>query len=279
MKFYDYFSIGEEDSKLCVIAGPCQIENQEHANMMCKKLMDICNDVGVNFVYKSSFDKANRTSWESKRGVGMIKGVEILKHLQYAYGIPILTDVHEVDQVKYLALHIDIIQIPAFLSRQTDLLVEVGEYFRYVNIKKAQFTAPSDIIHAVEKITTQKNKIRATQKAKIMITERGTCFGHNDLVVDMRGFPIMKEFGYPVIFDGTHSVQQPGGSTTKGNREMVPYLTRAALATGCVDGVFLEVHQDPDNAPSDGPNMIRLSEFEIQIREYKAIYDLTKNYK
>ena len=259
---------------LCVIAGPCQIENKKHTAMMAVALKDICQDLGVNFIYKSSFDKANRTSINTKRGIGIHDGLQILAEIKSELDIPVLTDIHHPSHAgvcQYFG--IDVVQIPAFLSRQTDLLVAAGETGAVVNIKKGQFMAPGDITRAAEKVASTGNE-------KILLCERGVTHGYNNLVVDMRSLPIMERTGYPVVFDCTHSVQQPGGMGTSsgGDRSMVPYLARAAVATGSVNAVFIETHEDPDSAPSDGPNMIPLDNMYVLIAQLKQLHRLVAEY-
>lgn len=237
-----------------LIAGPCQIESQDHTDMMAGTLKEICQYAGVNLIYKSSFDKANRSSVNTKRGVGIDKGLQILNGVKHKFGLPILTDIHETYQANEVAAAgVDVLQIPAFLCRQTDLLLAAGKTGCAINVKKGQFLAPHDMKNVAAKIASTGNE-------RVMLCERGYTHGYNNLVVDMRSLPIMASTGYPVVFDATHSVQQPGGmgTTSGGDREMVPYLARAAVATGCVAGVFMEVHEAPDRAPSDGPNMIKL---------------------
>jgi len=251
---------------LVLIAGPCQIESKLHAIELASAINNICNKVGIRLIYKSSFDKANRSSITTSRGVGIEKGLQILNSVKHTFGIPILTDIHETWQAELVAsAGIDVIQIPAFLCRQTDLLLAAGETGKVINVKKGQFLAPHDMKNVVEKIVSTGNE-------KIMLCERGYTHGYNNLVVDMRSLPIMARTGYPVVFDATHSVQQPGGMGTKsgGDREMVPSLARAAVATGSVAAVFMEVHENPDSAPSDGPNMIKLDDLE------KILTDLIK---
>lgn len=252
----EYNMKGLFGEKLLLIAGPCVIESEEHVMMMAGELKDISGRVGVKLVFKASFDKANRTSVTSYRGPGLKQGLEILNRVKQKHDLPVLADVHEVNQVEEAAQVLDIIQIPAFLSRQTDLIVAAGQTGKIVNIKKAQFSAPEDMKNVIEKVHSTGNK-------QVCLTERGASFGYNRLIVDMRSLPIMRSFGVPVIFDGTHSVQEPGGlgKTTGGDRRFVPYLCRAAVATG-VDGLFLEVHDNPDCAKSDGPNMLRLADLE-----------------
>jgi 2-dehydro-3-deoxyphosphooctonate aldolase (KDO 8-P synthase) len=267
------FAIGT-GQPLCVIAGPCQIQSLEHALMMATALKKLCGELGVNFIYKSSFDKANRTSITTQRGVGITEGCEILYEVQSQLKVPVLTDIHlpsHADRCQFWG--IDMIQIPAFLSRQTDLLIAAGESGAAVNIKKGQFMAPNDISRAAEKVASTGNK-------RILLCERGVTHGYNNLVVDMRSLPIMARTGYPVVFDCTHSVQQPGGLGTSsgGDRGMVPYLARAAVATGSVNAVFIETHEDPDSAPSDGPNMIPLNKMYELIAQLKQLHRLVAEY-
>ena len=241
---------------LALIAGPCVLESRAHAFDMAGALKEITARRGVGFVYKTSFDKANRTSAKSARGVGLDKALEVFTDLRDSLGVPVLTDVHEPDQCAPIAEVVDILQIPAFLCRQTDLLVAAAKTGRVVNVKKGQFLAPWDMANVVDKITGAGNP-------NVLVTERGVSFGYNTLVSDMRALPVLAKTGAPVIFDATHSVQQPGGkgSSSGGEREFVPVLARAAVAVG-VAGVFIETHQDPDRAPSDGPNMLPLKEME-----------------
>ncbi len=255
---------------LAVIAGPCQIETVQHAVMMATALRDICARFHVGFVYKSSFDKANRTSGNTARGVGLEDGIDILEIVKQRVGVPVITDVHEPDQCLRAATVVDALQIPAFLCRQTDLLRAAGKTGLPINVKKGQFLAPWDMMHVVDKITE-------TGNANVLVTERGTSFGYNTLVSDMRSLPIMRGIGAPVIFDATHSVQQPGGqgSCSGGQREFVATLASAAVAVG-VAGVFLEVHQDPDRAPSDGPNMLTLEAFEALLPRLCAFDHIAK---
>ena len=240
------------DNPLLLIAGPCQVEGPDHALMCAEALAGIAADAGMGFVYKSSYDKANRTSAGSARGVGMDEGLRIFQQVKDAIGCPVLTDVHLPDQCAPVAEVVDVLQIPAFLCRQTDLVVAAAMTGAVVNIKKGQFLAPWDMEHVAAKVTGAGNE-------RVMLTERGTSFGYNTLVSDMRALPQMAALGHPVIFDATHSVQQPGGlgGSSGGQREFVPVLARAAIAVG-VNGLFMESHQDPDNAPSDGPNMVPL---------------------
>ncbi|HEY5048768.1 MAG TPA: 3-deoxy-8-phosphooctulonate synthase [Rhizomicrobium sp.] len=238
--------------KLAIIAGPCQLESRAHALEMASALKEIAAKAGVGLIYKTSFDKANRTSARTERGMGLERALPIFAEIRESLGVPVLTDVHEREQCVLLAQAVDVLQIPAFLCRQTDLLVEAAKTGRVVNVKKGQFLAPWDMKNVIGKITGAGNP-------NVLVTERGASFGYNTLVSDFRVLPIMARFGAPVVFDATHSVQQPGGQgeTSGGEREMVPYLARAAVAVGCA-AVFMETHQDPDHAPSDGPTMLRL---------------------
>jgi len=240
------------DHPLLLIAGPCQIEGLDHALSCASRLADITAAVGMGFVYKSSFDKANRTSANAARGVGMDEGLAIMAQVRAEFGCPVLSDVHLPEQCAPAAEALDVLQIPAFLCRQTDLLLAAAATGAVVNIKKGQFLAPWDMAHVAAKVADAGN-------GRIMLTERGTSFGYNTLVSDMRALPEMAKLGHPVIFDATHSVQQPGGlgGSSGGQREFVPVLARAAVAVG-VEGLFMEAHEDPDNAPSDGPNMVPL---------------------
>jgi 2-dehydro-3-deoxyphosphooctonate aldolase (KDO 8-P synthase) len=240
------------DSPLLLIAGPCQVEGLDHAMMCAGALAEMAAAAGMGFVYKSSYDKANRTSAAAARGVGMDEGLRIFQQVKDAFGCPVLTDVHLPDQCAPVAEAVDVLQIPAFLCRQTDLVVAAAATGAVVNIKKGQFLAPWDMKHVAAKVT-------GTGNERVMLTERGTSFGYNTLVSDMRALPQMADLGHPVIFDATHSVQQPGGlgGSSGGQREFVPVLARAAVAVG-VNGLFMESHQDPDSAPSDGPNMVPL---------------------
>ena len=240
------------DRPLVLIAGPCQIESEQHAMEVADALSAICREAGIALIYKSSFDKANRTSAGAARGVGLRRGLAILARVRERFRIPVLTDVHIAAQCAPAAEAVDVLQIPAFLCRQTDLLIAAGETGRAVNVKKGQFLAPWDMAHVAAKVASTGNE-------SVMLTERGTSFGYNTLVTDLRGLPIMARAGYPVVFDATHSVQQPGGqgASSGGQREFAPVLARAAVAVG-VAAVFIETHPDPDRAPSDGPNMIPL---------------------
>ena len=250
---------------LAVIAGPCVIESEKQALYHAEELVRITSRARIPFIYKSSYDKANRTSLDSFRGPGLSKGLEILEKIKKRFGVPILSDVHCKEEIEEAVHILDIIQIPAFLSRQTDLILTAAETGKPVNVKKGQFMAPWDIKHAIEKIERAGN-------TNIIITERGTTFGYNNLVSDMRSLPIMRKFGYPVIYDATHSVQLPGGcgKASGGQREFVAGLARAAVAIG-VDGIFIETHKDPDNALSDGPNMLSLRDFYNTIKQLKCI--------
>jgi 2-dehydro-3-deoxyphosphooctonate aldolase (KDO 8-P synthase) len=258
-----------------LIAGPCQIESQEHAEATCARLIAITALLGIPLIYKSSFDKANRSSITTKRGLGIEEGLQILNSIKHQFGVPVLTDIHESWQAKECAdAGIDILQIPAFLCRQTDLLLAAGETGCVINVKKGQFLAPHDMKNVAAKIASTGNE-------RIMLCERGYTHGYNNLVVDMRSLPIMASTGYPVVFDATHSVQQPGGMGERsgGDRTMVPYLARAAIATGCVSTLFMECHEDPDNAPSDGPNMIKLDDLTNILQELVAIDEIVKRSK
>ena len=255
---------------LALIAGPCQMESRDHAFMMAGSLKGICSKLGIGLVYKSSFDKANRTSLSATRGMGLEKSLSVFADIRKELGLPVITDVHEIHHCAEIAPVMDILQIPAFLSRQTDLLVAAAKTGCVVNVKKGQFLAPWDMKNVVQKIIASGNP-------NVMLTERGASFGYNTLVSDMRSLPIMAETGAPVIFDATHSVQQPGGQGTSsgGDRRMVPVLARAAVAVG-VAGVFVETHQDPDNAPSDGPNMVPLKDMEGFITKLMALDAIAK---
>jgi 2-dehydro-3-deoxyphosphooctonate aldolase (KDO 8-P synthase) len=258
------------DRPFVLIAGPCQIESLGHALETAAALDEISAATGVPVIYKSSYDKANRTSAGAARGVGMARGLEILARVREQYGMPVLTDVHLPDHCAPTAEAVDVLQIPAFLSRQTDLLVAAGETGRAINVKKGQFLAPWDMVHVAAKIA-------ATWNDNILLCERGASFGYNTLVSDMRSLPIMARTGYPVVFDATHSVQQPGGQggASGGQREFAPVLARAALAVG-VAAVFIETHADPDHAPSDGPNMIPLREMAALVARLKRFDTLAK---
>lgn len=258
------------DRPFVLIAGPCQIESRAHAREVAEALVAMTRPRGIPLIFKSSFDKANRTSLEGARGVGLAEGLAVLAGIRESFGIPVLTDVHEPAQCAPAAEAVDVLQIPAFLCRQTDLLLAAGRTGAAVNVKKGQFLAPWDMAQVAAKIASTGNE-------RILLTERGVSFGYNSLVNDFRALPIMAETGYPVIFDATHSVQQPGGrgSASGGERRFAPYLARAALAVG-VAGVFIETHPDPDHAPSDGPNMIPLAALPALLDRLQAFDQLAK---
>ena len=258
-------------ARLSLIAGPCQMESREHAFMIAGVLKELCDSLGIGLVYKSSFDKANRTSLSGKRGIGLEKALEIFADIKTEFGLPVLTDVHTEEQCAAVADVIDVLQIPAFLSRQTDLLVAAAKTGRVVNVKKGQFLAPWDMKNVLQ-------KLNASGNPNVMLCERGASFGYNTLVSDMRSLPIMAAMGAPVIFDATHSVQQPGGQggSSGGQREFVETLARAAVAVG-VAGVFIETHEDPDNAPSDGPNMISLDDLPRLLEKLLAFDAVAKS--
>lgn len=253
------------DLPLVLIAGPCQIETLDHALMLADRIANICAKTNIRYIYKSSFDKANRSSHVTARGVGMDQGLDILAKVKERFDCPILTDVHEASQCAVVAQVADVLQIPAFLCRQTDLLLAAGQSGAAVNVKKGQFLAPWDMKNVAAKIASTGND-------RIMLCERGTSFGYNTLVTDFRSLPIMAETGYPVIFDATHSVQQPGGkgNSSGGERQFVPILARAAVAVGCA-GLFVETHEDPDNAPSDGPNMVPIDQLGLLLEDVQRI--------
>ena len=255
---------------LALIAGPCAMESRAHALEMAEALTEITRRLGIGFVYKSSFDKANRTSLGSARGIGLGEALPIFAEIKEKFGCPVLTDVHESGQCAEAATVVDVLQIPAFLCRQTDLLVAAAETGAVVNVKKGQFLAPWDMAHVVAKVTGAGN-------ARVLVTERGVSFGYNTLVSDMRGLPILAQTGAPVVFDATHSVQQPGGQGGKsgGQREFVPVLARAAAAVG-IAGLFVETHQDPDAAPSDGPNMVPLAALEAMLKPILEVDRIAK---
>ena len=254
-----------------LIAGPCAIESMDHAINITGKIKDICNSLNIEFVYKSSYDKANRSSIQSQRGVGLEKSMRIFEELKNVYDCSIITDVHETSHCQEISKYVDILQIPAFLSRQTDLLISAAKTKKTVMVKKGQFSAPWDMNNVVEKLVS-------VNCERILLCERGASFGYNNLVSDMRSIPIMQKTGYPVIFDATHSVQQPGGLGKKsgGQREFVPVLSKAAVAVG-IAGIFLETHENPDIAPSDGPNMIKLSELRILLEKLIEIDRIVKS--
>ncbi len=256
--------------KLSLIAGPCQMESRDHAFMVAGVLSELCKSLGIGLVYKSSFDKANRTSLSAERGIGLEKALEVFSDLKKEFGFPVLTDIHTEEQCEQVASVADILQIPAFLSRQTDLLVAAAKTGRIVNVKKGQFLAPWDMKNVL-------TKLNASGNPNILLCERGASFGYNTLVSDMRSLPIMAALGAPVIFDATHSVQQPGGQggSSGGQREFVETLARAAVAVG-VAGVFVETHEDPDNAPSDGPNMVYLKDMPRLLEKLLAFDAIAK---
>ncbi len=266
----DQISIGNT-LPFALISGPCQLETLDHARQIAGTLSEVCARLGIPFIFKASFDKANRSSLSGKRGPGMDKGLDILGRIRAEFGCPVLTDVHEVAQCAPVAETCDVLQIPAFLCRQTDLLLAAGATGRVVNIKKGQFLAPWDMEHVVAKLASSGN-------TQIMLCERGTSFGYNTLVSDLRALPIMAQTGYPVIFDATHSVQQPGGQGTSsgGQREFVAPLARAALAVGCA-GLFIETHEAPETAPSDGPNMVRLDQMAGLLAQLQGYDKLSKS--
>jgi 2-dehydro-3-deoxyphosphooctonate aldolase (KDO 8-P synthase) len=260
------------DAPLALIAGPCQLESRQHAFDMAGGLKELTAKLGIGFVYKTSYDKANRTSLAGRRGVGLEAALSIFAELRKAFGVPVLTDVHTEQQCGIVAPAVDILQIPAFLCRQTDLLIAAARTGKVINVKKGQFLAPWDMKNVVNKITTSGNR-------HVMVTERGASFGYNTLVSDMRSLPVMAEIGAPVIFDATHSVQQPGGqgASSGGDRRFVETLARAAVAVG-VAGVFIETHQDPDNAPSDGPNMVPLAQMPALLERLMAFDRIAKGH-
>jgi 2-dehydro-3-deoxyphosphooctonate aldolase (KDO 8-P synthase) len=253
-----------------LIAGPCQLESEDHALKISNELKKITNELGINLIYKTSFDKANRTSLKGKRGLGLDKSLPIFDKIRNEVGVPVLTDVHTAEQCSIVAKHVDVLQIPAFLCRQTDLLIAAAKTGKIINVKKGQFLAPWDMANVIKKIEDSGNR-------NILITERGASFGYNTLVSDMRALPIMSKFGFPIVFDATHSVQQPGGMGEKsgGQREFVPYLARAAIAVG-IGAIFMETHEDPDNAPSDGPNMVPLKEVKTLLKKLTEIDKIVK---
>lgn len=260
-------------SPFTLIAGPCQLENEKHAIDVASKLKDITQKLNIGLIYKTSFDKANRTNLKSKRGAGLEKSLPVFDKIKKDVGIPVLTDVHTIEQCEIVSKHVDVLQIPAFLCRQTDLLVAAAKTGKIINVKKGQFLAPWDMTNVTKKIEDSGNK-------NILVTERGASFGYNTLVSDMRSLPIMAKNGYPVVFDATHSVQQPGGlgDQTGGQREFVEHLARAAIAVG-VAAIFMETHPDPDKAPSDGPNMVPLSKMSNLLKQLVEIDKLIKNAK
>ena len=253
-----------------LIAGPCQLESEQHSMDMAGKIKEIADKFSIGFIYKTSFDKANRTSLKGKRGAGLEKSIPVFDKIKKDLKVPVLTDIHNEEQCLAVSNHVDILQIPAFLCRQTDLLIAAAKTKKIINVKKGQFLAPWDMANVTKKISDSGNN-------NILVTERGASFGYNTLVSDMRSLPIMSKLGYPVIFDATHSVQQPGGMGDKsgGQREFVEYLARAAVAVG-VAGVFIETHEDPDNAPSDGPNMLPINKLEQLLYQLYEIDKLIK---
>ncbi len=259
------------DLPLTVIAGPCQLETLDHALMIAETMLGACQAAGAGYVFKASYDKANRTSLKGRRGIGMEEGLRMLEEVRNRFGCPVLTDIHDIDQARAAGAVVDIIQIPAFLSRQTDLLLAAGETGAVVNIKKGQFLAPWDMSNVADKVASTGND-------RILLTERGASFGYNTLVADMRSLPIMARTGWPIIMDATHSVQQPGGQggSSGGQREFAPVMARAAASIG-VAGVFIETHQDPDNAPSDGPNMVYLDQMPALVASLMRFDELAKS--
>ncbi|MTJ16843.1 MULTISPECIES: 3-deoxy-8-phosphooctulonate synthase [unclassified Dolichospermum] len=255
-----------DDQPLTLIGGPCVIESEDFTLKMADSINEICISLGISYIFKSSFDKANRTSINSFRGSSLEEGLRILQKVQDKIGVPVLTDIHESYQAEIVAQVVDVLQIPAFLCRQTDLLLAAAATGRAINVKKGQFLAPWDMKNVVQKLESGGAK-------NILLTERGTSFGYNTLVVDFRSLPQMRDLGYPVVFDATHSVQMPGGQGTKsgGQRQFVPYLARAAASIG-IDALFMEVHEDPDSAPSDGPNMIPLNQLETVLSQVLRIH-------
>jgi 2-dehydro-3-deoxyphosphooctonate aldolase (KDO 8-P synthase) len=268
------FKVGNVElggGELFLIAGPCVVESEAHAMKMAEAISRITHQLGVPYIFKASYDKANRTSATSHRGPGVEEGLRVLGRVRSEFGLPVLTDVHETTQVRAAAEVADVLQIPAFLCRQTDLIVEVARTGRAVNVKKGQFLAPHDLKNVIAKVTSQNNE-------RVIITERGTSFGYNNLVVDFRGLPIMRSFGYPVVYDITHSLQRPGGlgTATGGDSEFIEYMARAGVACG-VDGVFMEVHDNPAAALSDGPNSLPLERLAPLLEKLKAIHALVKD--
>ena len=267
------FNIGNIEAgagTLFLIAGPCVVESETHALKMAHAIRDIASKLDVPYIFKASFDKANRTSINSFRGPGIDEGLRVLARVKDDAGVPVLTDVHDTSQVRVAAEVADVLQIPAFLSRQTDLIAEAARSGRVVNIKKGQFLAPQDMKNAIDKVTSLGNH-------RVIVTERGASFGYNNLVVDFRGFPIMRGFGYPLVYDVTHSLQRPGGLGTSsgGESQFIEYMARAGVACG-VDGVFMEVHDDPSAALSDGPNSLKLDRLPPLLEKLKAIHELVK---
>ncbi len=262
----------ENSAPFVLIAGPCQIESLDHSLFLAEKIAKICHETDIQYIFKSSFDKANRSSFQSQRGIGIDDGLEILNKVRTEFGCPVLTDIHDAYQCKKVAEVVDVLQIPAFLCRQTDLLLAAGETMRVINVKKGQFLAPWDMSNVAAKIASTGNE-------RILLCERGTSFGYNTLVNDFRALPIMAEMGYPTVYDATHSVQQPGGKGTSsgGERKFVGSLAKAAVAIG-VSSLFIETHEDPDNAPSDGPNMIPIDQLKGLLQELRNIDRCVKSY-
>jgi len=258
------------NNPIVLIGGPCVIEDKEVCFQIAQRLVQITHEINIPFIFKASYDKANRSSINSYRGPGLTKGLDILKQIKERFEVPILTDVHCTRDVEKVSEVADVVQIPAFLSRQTDLILEVAKYAKVVNVKKGQFMSPQEIKNVIDKITSTGNE-------NILLTERGSCFGYNNLVVDFRGIRIMKSFGYPVIFDATHSVQLPGGAGTSssGQHEFIPYLAFAGVAVGC-DGLFMEIHTQPQKALCDGPNMLSLDELPAVLKHVKAINNISR---
>jgi 2-dehydro-3-deoxyphosphooctonate aldolase (KDO 8-P synthase) len=263
-------TMGGAHSSLVLIAGPCVIEGEEFTLSVARRLKEIAREIPIPLIFKASYDKANRTSLSSARGPGLEEGLRILGRVKKEVGVPVISDVHSVNEVSPAAAVLDVIQIPAFLCRQTDLLVEAGRSGRPINVKKGQFLAPWDMVHVVEKITSTGND-------QIILTERGTSFGYNNLVSDIKALPLMRELGYPVVYDATHSVQLPGGAgkASGGNREFIPHLARAAVGAG-VDGIFLEVHPNPDQAFSDGANSLQLDALALLLLQLTVIDRIVK---
>lgn len=270
--FINNFEISNE-LKYSFIGGPCAIESLDHAFFTCEKIKQICDKLGINYIYKSSFDKANRSSISGKRGIGIEEGLEILQKVKEKFEVPILTDVHLPQQCNIVAEVADVLQIPAFLCRQTDMLEAAAKTGKAIHVKKGQFISPNDMKNVVKKLEYFGTK-------NIMLCDRGTCFGYNNLVSDFRGLAIMKQTGYPVIFDATHSVQFPSanGESSGGDRRFAPILARAAIAVG-IAGIFMEVHEDPDNAPCDGPNMVYLKNLEQILKELLELDKVSKLYR
>ena len=266
------FTISNSDP-FCLICGPCVIENRDHTIFMAESIKNICDELNINFIFKASFDKANRSNYQSVRGLGIEKSLEIFSEVKELFNCPIITDVHNENQCDIISKNniVDIIQIPAFLCRQTDLLISAGKTKKIINIKKGQFLSPYDMQNVIDKVIVTKNE-------NIILTERGVSFGYNNLVSDFRSIDIMKKYQYPVIFDATHSVQEPGGlgNRSGGKREFIPVLSRAAIAVG-VAGIFIETHDNPDNAPSDGPNMLDVKNLKSLLIQLKNLDEVSKS--